>query len=284
MKNINLTFIILSYNEQHLIEECLNSIENIPAEIFVVDDFSTDGTVQILESRKVNYVQHKFINYSQQRNWAQDNNPFLSEWIFHLDADERLTPELRKWLLQEFPQEQHHYDAFLFPRRAVFMGRWIKYGAHYPNNYHARLYRKNMGRCESKAYDQHFITGGREKVIYKRDFINVLSDSLEKFIASHNKWSTQEAVGIINKNDPGEIKERLGGNPIQNRRWLKKKLFDRMPLFTRSFFYFFYRYIIRGGFRDGREGLIFHVLQAFWFRFLVDAKVFEIEKSKKKMQ
>jgi len=275
MEEIKITFILLTYNEQHLIVDCLDSLEGIPAHIFVVDDHSTDGTPAILEERGIQYIQHKFINYSQQRNWAQANVPFDTEWVFHLDADERLTPELRAWLLREFPKEQTSYDAFLFPRRAVFMGRWIRHGGHYPNNYHARLYKKDVGKCEEKAYDQHFISSGKEKIIYKKDIINILTDSLDKFIHAHNKWATQEALGIISRNNPGEVKAKLGGNPVQQRRWLKNNVFGKVPLFTRSFMYFFYRYIFRMGFLDGKEGLIFHVLQGFWFRFLVDAKVYE---------
>ncbi|MGB3619700.1 MAG: glycosyltransferase family 2 protein, partial [Catalinimonas sp.] len=216
-----------------------------------------------------------FVNYAQQRNWAQQNIPLDTEWVFHLDADERLTPELRTWLQREFPAQTAHHDGFLFPRRAVFMGRWIKYGAHYPNNYHARLYRVGMGHCEEKAYDQHFICTGRETIIYKRDIINVLTDSLDKFILSHNKWATQEAAGIMSRNDPGEVVAKWNGNPVQRRRWLKNQVFERTPLFARSFVYFGYRYFIRLGFLDGPEGLIFHFLQGCWFRFLVDAKVYE---------
>ena len=245
MKENNITFIILTYNEEHLIGDCLDSIKDIPANVFVVDDFSSDKTIAILKDKGIHYKQNKFINYSQQRNWAQKNNPYASEWVFHLDADERLTSELYDWVINEFPVKANEYDAFLFPRRAVFMGRWIKYGAHYPNNYHARLYRKGMGKCEEKAYDQHFITQGKELVVYKKDFINILTDSLEKFVSSHNKWSTQEAVGIVSNIDKGEITEKLGGNPIQSRRWMKKKFFDRLPLFSRSFLYFFYRFFIR---------------------------------------
>ncbi|MGK7394481.1 MAG: glycosyltransferase family 2 protein [Candidatus Cyclobacteriaceae bacterium M3_2C_046] len=276
-----ITFIILTYNEERLIEDCLDSLEGIHSHIFVVDDFSSDNTVEILKRRGIKFTQHKFVNYSQQRNWAQENNLFDTPWVCHLDADERLTPELREWFIEEFPKEKNEFDAFLFPRRAVFMGRWIKYGAHYPNNYHARLYKKGMGKCEEKAYDQHFVTFGKEKIIYKKDFSNILTDSLEKFTASHNKWSSHEAQGIISQSDFGEVQEKFGGNPIQSRRWMKKNFYDRMPLFFRSFFYFFYRFFIRGGFRDGKEGLIFHVLQAFWFRFLIDAKVYEQKMNKR---
>lgn len=269
------TFVVMTYNEEHLIGDCLDSLADLDGEIFVVDDFSTDDTTARLAARGITFVQHKFINYAQQRNWAQAHVPFETEWVFHLDADERLTPELRQWLRDDFPTLSAQYDGFLFPRRAVFMGRWIKYGAHYPNNYHARLYRRGMGKCEEKAYDQHFICSGREKIIYKRDIINILTDSLDKFINSHNKWATQEAIGILSQQDPGEVIPKLSGNPVQRQRWLKNQLFNRTPLFARSFIYFLYRYFIRLGFLDGPEGLIFHFLQGCWFRFLVDAKVYE---------
>lgn len=278
---LDLTIIVLTYNEEKNLPSCLESLQSIPANIFVVDSFSTDRTVDLLKERNIKYIQHPFINFSVQRNWAQSNDPFQSTWVLHLDADERLSSELKEWLIKDFASYKD-INGFIFSRRAVFMDKWIRYGGHYPNRF-LKLYKKSFGKCEDKAYDQHFICEGKKAIIPHKDVINILSDNLGRFIDRHNTWSLMEAIEILKEEKSGEVKSSLSGNPIERKRWLKNNLFEKFPLFLRSFFYFIYRYIFRLGFLDGRQGLIFHVLQGFWFRFLVDAKVYEIRKEMKEM-
>lgn len=276
---LDLTIIVLTFNEGKNLPDCLESLETVPANIFVVDSFSTDNTIEILKGKGISFVQHPFKNYSIQRNWAQENDPFPSTWVLHLDADERLSEELKDWLIKKF-NSYKDVDGFIFNRRAVFMGKWIRFGGHY-SNYHLRLFKKSSGKCEDKAYDQHFISTGKKQIIYKRDIINVLSDNLGNFIERHNTWSLSEAIEILKEKKSGEVEPNLSGNPIERKRWLKNNLFGKFPLFLRSFSYFLYRYFFRLGFLDGKEGLVFHVLQGFWFRFLIDAKVYEIQKEMK---
>jgi len=275
----NLTIIVLTYNEENRIKKVLDSIRCVTPNVFVVDSFSTDDTVNILKECNINYAQRPFENYSKQRNWAQTNDPYNSTWVMHLDADEPITPELGRWLNSDFLSMRDNFDGFLFSRKTYFLGRWIKNGGQYPN-FHLRLYKKILGKCEEKAYDQHFfLEGGNVKVIEGRDIYNTVADSIDDLILSHNKWATLEAQEIFDGGkDKGDVQENVFGNPIERRRWLKVYVFQKSPLFLRSFGYFFYRYIIKRGFLDGKEGLIFFVLQTFWFRFLVDAKVFEIQK------
>ncbi|GAL84063.1 spsA protein [Sporocytophaga myxococcoides] len=267
-----ITFIILTYNEEKNIGDLLDNLKGIPGEILVVDSYSKDKTIDIVKERSVCYLQHPFENYSVQRNWAQENNPFKTDWVFHLDADERLTTELRSWLINDF-KPSPGIDGYMFGRRAIFMGKWIK--SHY--NYHLRLFKPEKGGCEAKAYDQHFIVNGKTQVIKKKDMTSEVADNLNNFIASHNKWSFLEAIDVIKNEEGGEVKASFWGSPIERKRWMKNNLFHKTPLFLRSFIYFFYRYFIQMGFLDGKEGLAFHVLQAFWFRFLIDAKVLEIK-------
>jgi glycosyltransferase involved in cell wall biosynthesis len=278
---LDLTIIVLTYNEEKNLPDCLQSLQAIPAPVFVVDSFSTDSTISILKEKNITHVQHPFVNYSVQRNWSQSNDPFQSSWVLHLDADERLSEELKKWLIHDF-SSYNEADGFIFSRRAVFMDKWIRYGGHYPNRF-LKLYKKSLGKCEDKAYDQHFICEGKKVIIPNKDIINILSDNLGRFIDRHNTWSLMEAIEILKQERSGEVKSSLSGNPIERKRWMKNNLFEKSPLFLRSFFYFIYRYIFRLGFLDGRQGLIFHVLQGFWFRFLVDAKVYEIRKEMKEM-
>lgn len=271
-----LTIIILTYNEEKNLPDCLHALAGLKANLFVVDSFSTDASLEILEKNGISYVQHPFENYAQQRNWAQANNPFDTEWVLHLDAGERLTPEMVHWLKHVFDPDAK-FDGYMFSRKTMFFGKWIRYGAHYPN-YHLRLFRKHKGRCEAKMYDQHFVCNGQTKVVKAGiDIIDTVADNLKDFTNSHVRWALFEAVEMLAaRQQTGEVKMDLFGSPIERKRWLKNKLFQKSPLFLRSFLYFFYRYFLRMGFRDGRVGLVFHLLQGFWFRFMVDAMVLEL--------
>ena len=276
----DLTVIIITFQEEAKIRSCIESVQSVTSNIFVVDSYSTDRTQEILSDMEVRFVEHEFTTYAEKRNWSQKNNPFQTDWVMHLDADERFTPELIKWFANEFVEKRKKYNGFLFSRKTIFMNKWIKHGGQYPN-YHARLFREHLGHCEDKEYDQHFIIDSdRIETIADVDIINIVTDNIDDLIRSHNNWATKEAKEILaaKRNLTGEVKARMWGNAIERRRWLKRNIFEKAPLFYRSFIYFNYRYFIRGGFLDGKEGLIFFFLQTFWFRFLVDAKVFEMTK------
>ena len=146
----SLTVIILTNNEENNINAVLDSLENVSDNIFVVDSFSDDSTIEILEKNDIAHVQHAFHGYSEQRNWAQENNPFNTEWVLHLDADEPISKELGEWLVFKFENESKNVDGFMFSRRTMFMGKWIKHGGQYPN-FHLRLYKTKFGLCETKA-------------------------------------------------------------------------------------------------------------------------------------
>lgn len=280
-----LTILILTFNEEKNLPECLASLHGIDAEILAVDSFSTDSTLDILKKNGISFLQHEFGNYSLQRNWAQQQ--VKTEWVLHLDADERLTPDFVNWFNKSFKSSGSNANGFMFSRKTMFMNRWIRFGGHYPN-YHLRLFKTSFAKCEEKAYDQHFVqfAPGNIEVIRHADIINVVSESITAFTAQHNKWATFEAEEIVRSQNQSEgvVSARFFGTPIERRRWLKTNLFMKSPLFVRPVAYFIYRYFFRLGFLDGTPGLIFHFLQGFWFRFLVDAKVYELNqtiKSKK---
>ena len=274
-----LTVVILTFNEEANIGNCLDSLAGVTAPIFVVDSFSTDRTLDILEERGIRYVQHAFKNYAAQRNWAQENVPFGGEWVLHLDAGETLTPGMVSWINNSFDPTVQAVDGYMFARRAIFLGRWIRHGGYHPI-YHLRLYRKHLGHCENKVYDQHFVVDGVTELAGKgADLEDGVMSSLRDFTVSHARWAVFEAVeSILAEKETGEVHARLLGNPIERKRWLKSRVFQRSPLFLRSFLYLFHRYVIKLGFLDGKEGLIFHFLQGFWFRFLVDSTIYEIKR------
>ncbi|MEO0731827.1 MAG: glycosyltransferase family 2 protein [Bacteroidota bacterium] len=278
-----LTIVILTKNEAANIGRLLDSLEGVDHPIFVVDSGSTDRTLDILRDRGVHYVHHDWTNYSGQRNWAQNNLPEPSEWVLHLDAGERLTEGMRDWLAaKNFTEDVAGVDGYMFARRAIFMGSWMKYGGYHPI-YHLRLYRMGYGRCEAKAYDQHFVAKGKIIEAPKgADLEDGVMASLKSFTEAHARWAVYEAVeSILAEEAPGEVDAKFFGTAIQHRRWWKENVFQRTPLFLRSFLYLFYRYFFKLGFLDGTKGLVFHFLQGFWFRFLIDAVIYEIRQEVK---
>lgn len=270
--------IILTFNEERHVGACLDSLSGLDAPVFVVDSYSTDRTIDILKERRITCVQHPFVNYAVQRNWAQENCPFRADWVLHLDAGERVTPELVHWL-QHYFEPDGLADGVLFSRRTIFMDRWMQHGGHYPG-YHLRLFRRAEGRCELKAYDQHFVCNGTiVKAPKNVDIFDHVADNLADFTTRHTRWAIMEAVEKVGRpTASGEVEARFRGTPIERRRWLKNRVFNRAPLFLRAFLYFGYRYFLRLGFLDGGPGLVFHFLQGCWFRFLVDSVVLEIRR------
>ncbi len=274
--SLPLSVVILTHNEAHNLPDCLASVQGWAGELFVVDSGSNDETVAIAEAAGATVVSHPFENYARQRNWAQDNLPFRHEWLLHLDADERVTPELQRSIRSFFQSGKHHQvNGAYFSRRTVFMGRWIKHGGHYPV-YHTRLYRRDKGYCENLPYDQHFLVDS-PTVKLEGDLIDVLTSDLDTWTFRHIRWAGKESAHTLQRQQETahQVAADLSGTPIEQRRWLKKQLFGRVPLLWRAFGYFFFRYVILLGFLDGKEGLIFHFLQGCWFRFYIDAKMYE---------
>ncbi|RYG53626.1 MAG: glycosyltransferase family 2 protein [Chitinophagaceae bacterium] len=273
-----ISIIILTYNEERNIAACLESAKELSDHIIIVDSGSTDSTLDIAAGYNAVVYRHPFENYSKQRNWAFQHVQTHYEWILNMDADHRLTPELVAELRAIFskgvPGDVH---GFMASRRTMFMNQWIKFGGHYPV-YHGIIFRKGYGSCEEKEYDQHFVIKG-DSIVLKGDMIDIITDSLTNFIARHNKWASLEANDIMNlAKTTNKIQPNKHGNLMEKRRYQRLKYYS-YPLFWRVFLYFILRFILKGGFRDGKPGLIFHFLQGFWFRFLVDAKIYEMNKN-----
>jgi len=273
-----LSVVILAMNEERNLPDCLESVRKLNCQIFVVDSGSQDRTVEIAREFGAEIRYHPFDNYSLQRNWAIANVPFDTPWLLQLDADERLTPELVNEINALLIQPEITPDGFLLRKRTIFMGRWIRHGGHYPS-YHLRLFRAGRGRCEDRLYDQHFIVDGSTECLHN-DYLDIVASGLSSWSGRHIRWATMEAREMaVTEQKSGQVEPAFNGNPIQRKRWWRNS-YGRWPLFARAFFYWFYRFFLRFGFLDGKEGLIFHFLQGFWFRFLVDAMLCESDSNK----
>ena len=278
---LKISVIILTYNSERTIANTLKAVHPLSDDIHVVDSFSGDDTCAIVRAFGVNLVQHPFINYSAQRNWASSNLPLKHEWELHLDADERLSEQLASELfVLKGIHPPAHINGYCMPRLIHFLGRPITHGGMFPI-WHMRLLRRGYGHCEEREYDQHFIVEGATAKLYGC-FIDDIRMPLTEWTARHNRWSDIEVRELSSQARASGLRSSLTGNPLERKRYFRK-LYERLPPFGRSFALFAYRYLLRGGFLDGKEGLVFFCLQTFWFRFLIDAKLFEQRLSAKEV-
>ena len=275
-----ISIIVLTYNEEVNIEACLRSVYDWAGEIFVVDSGSTDRTLEIAGRYTDQVFYHPFESWGAQVNWALDNLPFSYEWVLRLDADETVTPELAQELGCRLPALPDDVTALYCKRRVYFLGKWIRHGGYYPT-WLLRIFRRRSVRYErhyGEAEHAIILTGSPEYL--KHDIIDYNHKGLAFWTIKHEGYAAREVASLLGM-QPGtrvEIQGSPFGTPEVRKRWLKKNVYGRLPLFVRAFIYFLYRYILRLGFLDGIEGLIFHFLQGCWYRFYVDAKIWEAKR------
>ncbi|MDA8174375.1 MAG: glycosyltransferase family 2 protein [Nitrospiraceae bacterium] len=277
-----LSVIVLTHNEEQNLGDCLASMGALCDAKFVVDSYSSDKTLEVARSNGAQVVQHQFENYSKQYNWALENLPIRTKWVMRMDADERLTPELLAELSSVLPSLPDNVTGLYVKRRVHFMGRWIRHGGYYPV-WLLRIWRTGQGCIEERWMDEHVRITGGENLFLKNDIYEENVKNLHWWIGKHNGYATREAIDLLGLQsgvpECNKVKPKLLGTQEQRKRWLKENAYKKIPLFARPFFYFIYRYFFKFGFMDGKEGLIWHFLQGFWYRFLVDAKIYEIKKN-----
>lgn len=270
------TAIILTFNEERNIERCLNSLSGLTTDIVIVDSFSTDDTLKICEAHHCRIYQHAFVNHALQFNWALDEVPLAGPWLLRLDADEVLPDRLVSELQELAGASGPDVTGIYLNRRMYFMNRWLRHGGLYPH-YILRAFRRGAGRYEEKTEEHLVLTAGRA-VYARHDFLEDNRQNHLKFwLRKHDDLSDGEIRDtLLETQDPErDLRPRLFGSKVERTRWLKTRVYARSPLFLRAFGYFVYRYLFRFGFLDGVPGLIFHVLQAFWYRFYIDARIYE---------
>lgn len=279
---LDITAIILTYNEEIHIRRCLENITPIVKEIFIIDSFSTDRTLEIARNfSKVHILQNKWSNYAGQFNWALEKAPIKTKWVLRLDADEYLSEELKEELEKELPSISEKYTGIIFPLRRVFLGRIIRKGL--PKIKLLRMFQYGKAKSEVRMMDEHIQLLEGEPLELKNEFADDNLNNLSWWTNKHIGYAIREAVDLLDmeydltgasKNDRNIV---LSEQAKSKR--LKKHKYSKQPLFWRSFAYFIYRYFLRLGFLEGKEGFLWHFLQGWWYRTLVDAKIFEIKKA-----
>ena len=273
MARADVAVVILTRNEEENIPFVLASVEGWARECYVVDSFSTDRTCEVASGFDCTVRQHAFETYSAQRNWALDHLPFHATWILFLDADEWIPNELKEEI-REVIEADPPEAGFLIKRRLIWMGRWIRRG-YYPT-WILRLFRRGLGRYEDRIVNEHPIVDGQVGYL-KQDFIHEDRRGMDEWVDKHNRYATMEAIELTRSDSGGRIPVEFWGSQAERKRWLRRHIYERLPLMVRPFIFFFYRYVLRGGFLDGKEALIYHFMQALWFHCLVDAKYLELK-------
>ena len=251
---LDLSVIILTGNEELHIKRCLDIISPVAKDVFVIDCFSKDRTVEIAQSyANVRVLQHEWpaTKYAGQFNWALENAPITTKWVMRLDADEYPMKDLVEEMQQKIPALGDEITGIVLKRRHIFMGKWMK-GGIYPVKL-LRIFRYQKAICEQRLMDEHIQLLEGKSVEFEHDFCDENIHDVSWFCHKHVDYAAREAVDMLDA-------------------------YAKKPLFWRSFAYFIYRYFLRGGFLDGKEGFLFAFIQGWWYRTLVDAKILEVRR------
>jgi glycosyltransferase involved in cell wall biosynthesis len=282
-RGADLAVVILTHNEELHIARALDSVRAVATEVFVVDSSSSDRTVEIARRYGATVLQNRFVNYAKQFQWALDNAPLTSGWVMRLDADEVVSPALASEIAARLPALPSDVTGIVLKRKHIFMGRWIKHGGRYPLLL-LRIWRRGVGRIEDRWMDEHMVLSHGRTVTFEGGFADHNLNDLTFFTEKHNKYATREAIDILSarldlvQRDTG-LTESHGLAQAGRKRTFKEKIYNRLPFQVGPLGYFLYRYVLQFGFLDGKPGLVYHFLQGFWYRFLVDAKVYELEQA-----
>jgi len=272
-----LSILIPILNEEMLLPRVLASAKRLGVDIFILDSGSTDRSLDIAQSFGCQIHAGKWGSFGEKINWGLNHLPLNTTWVMRLDADEYLTDEFVAKIGPTLISMDENIDGIMVGRRIKFLGRWLKHGAMYPSA-HLRITRVGKARYENRLLDEHVhVPGAIHR--FSADIIEEESRGLLSWSSKHLKYAETECFINYNKLSSKKTWRTLEG-AAQFRRFLREEIYNRFPLFFRPAGFWFYRYIVRLGFLDGIPGFIFHTLHAFWFRFLVDALIYEAKITK----
>lgn len=273
----DLTTIILTFNEEKNIADAINSVKDVSKRVVVIDSFSTDKTVEIAKSLGAEIYQNKWTNHATQYQYGIDVSNITTKWILRLDADERLTNQSAKEL-NELCDKNTNTDVngIIMRLEVNFLGKSLKHGGIYPLKV-LRIYKNKIGYIESRNMDEHIVLKKGKTIEMKTDCLHHDYKDLSAWIDKHNKYSSKEVIDYY-ENLKSEKQVIVLDKSAKIKRFVKFNIYYKLPIGTRAHLYYLYRYYFKMGFLDGKEGKIFAFMQAYWYRFLVDAKIYEKEK------
>lgn len=282
-QTLPVSFLMLTLNEEINLPHSLALLSGWADDIVIVDSFSTDRTLEIAGQYGARVFQNKFPGHARQWLWGLQNTGLKHDWVFMFDPDHRLTPELKPELEELFRRGvPSDVNGFYVNRRNVFRGKWIRHGGYYPK-FMLKLVRKSQASFDEHEFDYRVYVPGRTLHL-RHDIIeeNLKEEKISFWVEKHNGFAIKQAQEEVYRAEHPEnwkTTPRFWGNADQRTLWLKIRWY-RMPLFLRPFLYFIYRYFLCLGFLDGRTGFLFHFLQAFWYRLIVDLNLQEMRRNR----
>ncbi|MBD1861022.1 MULTISPECIES: glycosyltransferase family 2 protein [Trichocoleus] len=263
---------ILTYNEETEIAACIESAL-LSDDVVVVDSLSSDRTVEVAQRYPVRVVQHQFESHGQQRTWMLQSVPVKHEWVYILEADERMTPELFQECLTAMQSQD--YIGYYVAERVMFLGQWIRRSTQYPR-YQMRLFRRDQVWFDDYGHTEREVCNGPTGFLKETYPHYTCGKGLSRWIDKHNRYSSDEAQETLKQLETGTVKWQdlfFGASEVERRRALKD-LSLRLPF--RPLIRFFYMYFLLGGLLDGRAGFAWCTLQAF-YEYLILLKAWEIK-------
>lgn len=272
----DITAIILTKNEEANIERCINSIKGVADRIVVVDSGSTDNTVAIAEKMGAEIYFHEFVHYAAQFNWALDNVGVTTTWVYRIDADECVTPELANEIIENCSLHANDdVSAFLMKHKLFFLGRYLTHGGAYPF-IKITVFKPEFARFENRAMGEHVVPSEGRCLQFENDCIHYDCKNLNSFIDKHNWYATREVYDYYERSKAISDQASLYGKAEKTKR-IRDGLYYKLPKFFRARLYYIYRYYFQLGFLDGKAGKVYAWIQAYMYRFIVDAKIYEKE-------
>ena len=270
----SITAIILTKNEGLHIKRCIENLQRVCSRVYVVDSFSTDATCAIAQECGATVIRHEYVNQAQQFQWALENCPVDTEWTMRMDADEYLTDGLIAEIEEKLTGLRPDVTGVNLAFRVRFLNHTLRFGSLRPVRL-LRLWRTGKVYMEQRWMDERLVLTEGEAVTFKHRLIDENLNGLTAWTQKHNNYTNREILVELDKRyglfEDGEDAALVGRNR-------QKSLYYKLPRFFRASLYFFARYVCFLGFLDGKAGLVWLTLQAYWYRFLVDAKLLEIEK------
>ncbi len=263
----NIEVVIPAFNEEVNLPHALRSVVGWADKVWVIDSESTDRTRDIAKEMGAQVIIQPWLGYARQKNWALDNLPFQSDWVFILDSDEAISDELRKELLgvagkpvASVPEAGYYVNRLTF-----FLGRPIRHCGYYPS-YNLRFFKRGKARYEEREVHEHMMVDGTTARL-RHDMTHEDRRGLEHLIAKHNRYSTLEARELRREQMTEEKKELPElERGIALRRFLKRRVLPKLPL--SGVWRFMYMYVLRLGFLDGVAGLRFCLLLSTYDLFI----------------
>lgn len=268
---IDITAIIITKNEEKNIARCLDSIKDLVQRAVVVDSGSTDRTVELAKAHGADVYFHAFEYYSKQWNWGLDNCDIDTKWVIRLDADESFPPALCAEIEEKTKEhDQDGVNGFWMAADYYFLGKKLR--GHKKRK--LMVFKTKYGRIEDRRRDAHTVLSSGTSIELDHQFEHYDFKDLDTFVRRYNWYATREAQDYVDYLN-GKRDAALTDERNQQKRNKKYDVYYKAKPFRRALLLFIRNYCLRGGWKDGKEGLIYHVLATFWYRFLVDAKIYE---------